>query len=471
MRKNSSYVQGIFSVLAEKLTFLDISGNLANKYPVSYPGEALSVLNSLKTLRLDCISGLKLDREFGNLTNLKKLDFSDGIQAHYLPDDMFSSISKLNVESFNFANVNVTEVSGQVFSTLRSLRVLDFSNNPLASQNVIQISDTLDQTSIEELYLENNCLGLKTPSQEIILNRVMLNLNRTKIRILTLDRNYIHEMKSVFHYIRAIEILTITNNRLYDYDRFFYDYLKPPNLTKLDMSIQNLNPEPTCGTLSQPENVKPFHHRIEPIVNSDFRDNRKAWSFIWPKKLEWIALSNVNGLKMTQVPEVAFLNNGSIKYADVSNNHFETFPYLVYCRNRDPLVISTMEHLDASNCRIKCVTKDILQNCICSLKFANFSHNEIGLFEGDCNNKHPTDTLLIFKSVPTLETLDLSYNSIALLFNDTFDASINLMKLFLSHNKLSSWKPNLINSVYLEYLDLSYNNFQTLPFEHKTNVS
>ena len=38
-----------------------------------------------------------------------------------------------------------------------------------------------------------------------------------------------------------------------------------------------------------------------------------------------------------------------------------------------------------------------------------------------------------------------------------------MKKLFFSHNILSNWEPNLINSVHLEYLDLSYNKFQTFP--------
>ena len=71
----------------------------------------------------------------------------------------------------------------------------------------------------------------------------------------------------------------------------------------------------------------------------------------------------------------------------------------------------------------------------------------------------------MLNSVTTIEILDLSSNSFTMLLNETFDTFINLKKLLLSHNKLSSWKPNLINSVYLEYLDMSYNKFQTFP-EH-----
>ena len=155
MKKNNSYTQGVFSVLGETLKFLDISKNLDVKYNVSYPGEALSVLNSLETLRLDCISGLELDRGIENLTNLKELDFSGGIPADHLPDNMFSAISNLNIKTINFTYVNVGSISEKVFSSLRSLRVLDFTNNPQARDGLISVSSTLNQTSIEELYLEN----------------------------------------------------------------------------------------------------------------------------------------------------------------------------------------------------------------------------------------------------------------------------------------------------------------------------
>ena len=111
-----------------------------------------------------------------------------------------------------------------------------------------------------------------------------------------------------------------------------------------------------------------------------------------------------------------------------------------------------------------CVVKDMFDYCEYHVKFLNLSHNKLGLLEGDCN-KDPMDIWLIIKPIRTLEVLDLSYNNIAEFFNDTFDTLTNLRQLFLSGNELSSWKPNLTNSVHLEYLDLSYNKFQALPLD------
>ena len=143
----------------------------------------------------------------------------------------------------------------------------------------------------------------------------------------------------------------------------------------------------------------------------------------------------------------------------------KTFPEPVLCPNKSHKLL-TVDHVDISNCGIKCVVKDIFEHCEYHVQFlnlmTNLSHNKLGLLEGGCN-REPTDTYLSIKPLTTLEILDLSYNSISKLFNGTFDTLINLKKLFLSKNKLSSWKPNLIKSLQLEYLDLSYNHFQTFP--------
>ena len=236
-QKNNSYSQKVFKSLSNELKFLDISGNLKNipQSQLSYPVEALSFLNSLKTLRLDCISGLKLDNKFGNLTNLNEIDFSGGIQADYLPDDMFSSISNLDIETVNFSNVNVKQAGEKVFSTLKSLRVLDFTNNPQARDSLIKISSTLSNTSIEELYLENTCIGIHDA-----VNQILDNLGDTKIKVLSLDRNDIHNMKSICGSLPHIENITISHNGLTEFTNWFQDCPLSTNLTKVDISYQNL---------------------------------------------------------------------------------------------------------------------------------------------------------------------------------------------------------------------------------------
>ena len=344
--KNNSYAQGVFSMLAEKLISLDIRGNLKNKleHPMSYPGEPLSVLTSLKTLRLDCISGLKLDREFGNLTDLKELDFSDGIEAKSLSSHMFHSVSSLKIEIVNFTNVNVVNISVGMFRDLKHVRVLDFTNNPQMGPAFCDAICGLNQTSVEELYLENICLGIVEGCIDNLL--FTLKDSNLKVKVLSLDRNYIHRVKSVFDKIFHIETLTLTNNSLYDYDTFFFNYFLTPNLTKLHISFQNLVPKPkTCPTFFKPQKIEPSHQVNQPTVNSNY-----PFLALFPPKLEWIALSNVSGIKMSEVPAIRVFNKGSLKYADVSGNQFETLPNKIFCPN----MTFPLEHVDASNCRIVC---------------------------------------------------------------------------------------------------------------------
>ena len=88
----------------------------------------------------------------------------------------------------------------------------------------------------------------------------------------------------------------------------------------------------------------------------------KCVSVVWPKTLEWLAFSDI-GFRQDRIPEIAFLNNGTMKYLDVSNNIFETFPKPIYCR-KNPDVYSTIEFVDASNCGIKCLNKTVCSTIV-----------------------------------------------------------------------------------------------------------
>ena len=151
-----------------------------------------------------------------------------------------------------------------------------------------------------------------------------------------------------------------------------------------------------------------------------------------------------------------------MKYLDVSNNIFETFPEPIYCK-KNPDVYSTIEFIDASNCGIKCLNKTIFYYCQWSIKYANLSHNQLGLFEGGCNkNPGPSDISELMKPLISLISFDLSYNSMSKLHSATFENQVNLRELRLSNNELLNWEPNMTNLFHLELLDLSYNNLTTL---------
>ena len=371
---------------------------------------------------------------------------------------MFSAISNVNIKTINFTNVNVGSISEKVFSSLRSLRVLDFTNNPQARDSLVSVSLTLNQTSIEELYLENTSLG-----KYLTINHVLENLNGTNIKILSLDRNNIHflDFSLIIFGLPLLETFTVTHNSILNFIFMFENFINATHLKKADISYQTILLDSTSQNLPALQRIEPFPRVRKKFP--EFCNYSHACIMTWPNKVEWLAASHVAGFIIPEAPKVVFLGNGSLKYGDASGNHFETFPEPVLCPNKSHKLL-TVDHVDISNCGIKCVVKDIFEHCEYHVQFLNLSHNKLGLLKGGCN-REPMDTCLSIKPLTTLEILDLSYNSISKLFNDTFDTLINLKKLFLSNNKLSSWKPNLIKSVQLEYLDLSYNHFQTFPLD------
>ena len=171
--KNGSYPDDVFCPLANRLDTIDIRGNL-ERLPLdfhSYPDKALRCLKSLDTLRLDCVSGQKLPHGFSELSLLKTLDFSEGLQAANISDEFFDSVFGLKIEKLNFTNVDIQNINGFIFGALKTLRILDLTNNYLLNKKTIEISEALRKTEIEELYLTRTCVVV-----HIGLNKMSLTI-------------------------------------------------------------------------------------------------------------------------------------------------------------------------------------------------------------------------------------------------------------------------------------------------------
>ena len=461
---NASFPDDVFCPLQNQLQTLDIRGNLIG-LPVqfhTYPEKALSCLKSLQVLRMDCIPNLNLPDTLSQMHNLTTLDFSNGLKVHNVTNDFFNSVSKLPIQMLNFTNVNITKINGSIFSSLKSLKVLDLTNNSKLAFIVKDICLALRQTKIEVLNLTRTCFG--AAKQEKI---VMQHLNQTKIKVLALDWNEIRSVGSIFSILPDLEEFTMTNNGLNDFYGLLLDFGAAKHIRKLDFSYQtSFTLKSAKSVCADYPNVKrgalEKEHTKQNFPNKRFCTFGDVCLTRWPPKLEWMAFSDV-GFRKDKVPEIAFMNNGTIKYVDLSNNMIETLPRPMYCRSVKPYVISTIEHLDASNCGIKCMNKTIFDYCEWSLRFLNVSHNKFGLLQGSCNeNPSARDLTTLIQPLKSLEYFDVSYNFINKLFNDTFGNQMNLIELRVSNNELVIWEPNVTHLIPLELLDLSFNKLTSL---------
>ncbi|XP_055591958.1 uncharacterized protein LOC129743790 [Uranotaenia lowii] len=96
-----------------------------------------------------------------------------------------------------------------------------------------------------------------------------------------------------------------------------------------------------------------------------------------------------------------------------------------------------------------------------------------GLKRADCSHENLINT---YTDVPTgVEILDLSINMISTIDDDSFEAYVNLVKLFLSENSIDHISLNAFSTLAnLESLDLSHNRLQMLHanlFEHNEKLT
>ena len=156
---------------------------------------------------------------------------------------------------------------------------------------IVAILISLRHTAIEELYLAGTCIGVNDT-----IDQVLGNLQYLHIRVLSLDRNQIHEMQYVFKRLPHIENFTVTHNQLSDWYAIFRDIrVLVANLTRLDIIYQILILESSCSAEAGRTKLKGNRDKVRDFPGYPrYCDHGTACAIWWPEKLEWIAFSHVS---------------------------------------------------------------------------------------------------------------------------------------------------------------------------------
>lgn len=254
----------------------------------------------------------------------------------------FQDIACLNL-SFN-ANGQV--LNGTEFSSMPHIKYLDLTNNRLDFDDNQAFSDLHD---LEVLDLSHNAHYFSIAG---VTHRLGFIQNLTKLKVLNLSHNGIYTLTDEYE-LRSTSLkeLVFSGNRLdrlwnANDGKYWSIFRSLENLTRLDLSYNNLQQIPNEAFLNLPQSLQKLH----------INDNRLRF-------FNWTLLQYFPHLHLLDLGrnELYFLTNclskftHSLKILLLNHNHFSHLPagFLSEARN--------LMHLDLSFNTIKMINKSSLQ--------------------------------------------------------------------------------------------------------------
>ena len=337
----------------------------------------MAELYNLEELRTDIVRSKPLPQEYSNLKMLQRLIFI-GRRSNVisLSNNIFNAFSALSISEINLNGLDIGIISRQTFSNLSSLRQLGLSNNPRIHTNLGTVAESLGNTSIRILKLNNTGIG-NSPNPTTILKQ-FCNL---PLEELTIDGNFIHFLDPIFRdCFSNLILLSLADNYLFPYFRVFQDLMFIDSLVGLNISYQYKLSD------SDLEDDKTYDKEL--LGSRQGKGHLSLKDMACPiapaPKLEWIDVSN-SGLLVVNILELVLQTNSSLKYLSVLYCGVQTISLPVYC----PRIV---EMLDFSNNNLQYINASVfnksLTNCDWgSLKRFYLRNNKLGQMDGNICNK------------------------------------------------------------------------------------
>ncbi|XP_049538481.1 protein artichoke [Anopheles darlingi] len=421
------------------MTVLDLSHNLIRSIPrtafdeTTYATEWImthNLLTNMTQLPLSNMTGLKiLNVSYNNLVDVPKNTFPKLYELHTI-DLSFNNISHiynavfqnlLSLRNLNLSHNSLEKIGPSTFGTLHTLLEMDLSHNQLRD---IARGALAKITGLRFLHMHHNKLEK--------LFQIPISLNE-----LDLAHNEIAEVpEKTWPTMNSLLVLNLSNNRLANnLGRGSFAGLLTMQRLMLESNGISEIPRDSFADLGTMQYLYLDHNNITILPKGAFGS--------LPILFE-LQITN-NGLE--QVMERAFDGLLQLLTLNMSHNVVRTVP------NGAFLGLVSLRRLDLSNNLITTIdnkTHGLLEDCL-SLEELNLSHNRISSLT---RKTFPSNPYIPYR----LRSVDLSYNSMAIITNDLKIGTATVHHLNLSHNNIKEVRPGVLgNLTSLRTLDLSYN--------------
>ena len=308
------------------------------------------------------------------------------------------------------------------------LKTLDLSHNNL---DCLPRAIT-KQTELKELYLQHNYIALLEAE---------LFENLTQLQVLDISSNFLMILpQKLFNPLRYLESLDLSNNSIILLTKDNFGSLRRLEELRLSKNkVRNLS----HGWLSGMHNlwvlemdfmlarstIKHEDHLIG-TPNGDIMQNLETL-FVVGNGMTYIPCKHLH-----KMPRVTYLN---MSYNDIQVIEKECF-----------LTLDYLENINLSHNLITEIETRAFNN-LTQLQIVDLSHNVLHLVPKG-----------LFDNTP-ISTLDVSYNRISYIRNNTFNGLWSLESLHLNHNQIHGIASHAFRTLYsLESIDLQRNDLRSI---------
>lgn len=425
-----------FEIASEWSARVQRTVNLAFCRITTVSAKSFQKIPNLKSLDLSGNQGVPPEHLGAMLGELQSRSLTQLSLAHMgLPgiDRLFTEVREFTLQILNVSHNNIGDLPAGVFSNIPGLRVLDISHNRLTA-----LADGLtDLRSLRVLNLSTNALASFQGGAVSSLEN---------LQTLVLSNNSLSSSDTVqFAPLVKLRNLIVSHNRM-------ASVVLPSNTSSL-------------RRLEFDSNVIERFNGLDDATSLEYADfsgnNLESLPESIFKGAKFIKVANFSRNNMTRIHDHAFLPQSPL-IIDLSNNSLTRLgptkwvaTQKLYLNDNKLSFIdsqafngmSGIESLDLSSNQLDIVHEDLFQYHI-SLRSLNLSHNQMSNISW----------LLLLRNLENLEVLDLGHNQISQLHEKMMLPLVKLRNISLRYNRLMTIMPKVFRDLpNLRQIDLSYN--------------